>query len=65
MLRDNLKEIERAICQIHFATLDMRSLGDVRGSMLEEGVDENRIKMILTGLQEETKTIEYLFSCLI
>lgn len=62
MLRDNLKEIERAICQIHFATLDMRSLEDVRSNMLEEKVDENRIKKIITGLQEESKTIEYLFS---
>lgn len=59
MLDNVLKEIERAISQIHFATLDMRSLeyGEINLLRTDANI-ENKAKTLIKALREEADTIE-------
>ena len=59
MLENVLKEIERAISQIHFATLDMRSLEYGELNSLKQDIEmENKAKTLIKALREEADTIE-------
>ena len=59
MLENVLKDIERAISQIHFATLDMRSLEYEELNLLRQDAEiENKAQTLIKALREEAETIE-------
>lgn len=59
MLENVLKEIERAISQIHFATLDMRSLEYGELNLLRQDAEiENKAQTLIKALKEEAEIIE-------
>lgn len=59
MLENVLKEIERVISQIHFATLDMRSLEYGELNLLRQDAEmEHKAKTLIKALREEADIIE-------
>ena len=60
-LEKPLKEIERAVAQTHFATLDMRSNLQETFNQCNER-NTKKMKELITSLKEEAEMLEWILS---